>query len=184
MTATIPRPKFSNQTYAELVTEIQAVLTRNVDSMLAAGALFVAMLRHEDARRIARDVDFTPSSVVRIAEVATFWGRVRIGPDQAGRHASYGMYDRVAHDPLMTQGEKAEIKRQARRGRHIVDQLITEFRARHISGAVTDRGETVVRSLRTLVARIETVDQVSEDQLVELRTLSKELTRQLRRLDQ
>jgi hypothetical protein len=94
------------------------------------------------------------------------------------------MYDRVAHDPLMTQGEKAEIKKHARRGRHIVDQLITEYRGRHLSEATTDRGEIAVRTLRTVVARIEAVESVNEDQLMELRTLHRELSKQLRRLDQ
>jgi hypothetical protein len=184
MTATITSPRFSDRTYAELISEVQSVLTRNVDSMLTAGALFVEMLKHQDETRIARDVDFTARAVSRIAGVAKFWGKVRIAADRAGRQASYGMYDRVAHDPLMTQGEKAEIKKHARRGRHIVDQLITEYRGRHLSEATTDRGEIAVRTLRTVVARIEAVESVNEDQLMELRTLHRELSKQLRRLDQ
>jgi hypothetical protein len=111
------------------------------------------------------------------------FGSRRIAPDRTGRQASYGMYDRVAHDPLMTHGEKTEIKKRARQGRHIVEQLIVEFRARHARETV-DPGTVMVRTLRTLVTRIETVEQVSEDQLAELRTLSRELGKQLRRLDQ
>lgn len=183
MTATIARPRFSNQTYTELITEVQSVLVRNVDSMLAAGELFGEMLKHEDAKRVAQDVDFTPNAVARIAGVAKFWGRVRIAPDRSGRQASYGMYDRVAHDPLMTRDEKSEIKKHARRGRHIVEQLIVEYRARHSSGRTTDRVATVVNRLRALVARIESVEQLSEAQLTELRELAKQLTRQLHRLD-
>jgi hypothetical protein len=191
VTATITSPRFSDRTYAELISEAQSVLARNVDSMLTIGALFVEMLKHQDEARIARDVDFsgrgvksTSRAVTRIAGVAKFWGKVRIAADRTGRQASYGMYDRVAHDPLMTQGEKAEIKKHARRGRHIVEQLITEYRGRHLSGAATDRGEIAVRTLRTVVARIEAVESVNEDQLMELRTLHRELSKQLRRLDQ
>jgi hypothetical protein len=151
MTSAMVAPaRFSDASYPELLESARSLLTRSTETILAAGELFGQMLALETLERIADDTDLTPGTVLRYSRVALFWNGVRIGPDQNGRPATYPLYDRVALDPLMTDAEKQEIRRHARRGRHIVVEMVKAFRAVHVA-APRHRAAVAEQALNGLV---------------------------------
>jgi hypothetical protein len=131
--AVVAQVRFSDATYPELLESARSLLARSAETILAAGELFGQMLALQGPERVAADTDLTAGAVLRYSRVASFWSGVRIGPDPAGRSATYPLYDRVALDPLMTDGEKQDIRRHARRGRHIVAAMVGAFRSVHLA---------------------------------------------------
>lgn len=183
MTSTIVSPTFSDQTYSSMLDSARGLLARTATELLSVGELFARMLTLESADRIAADTDLSPATVVRYARVAAFWAGVRIGSDTHRRPATYPLYDRVALDPLMADDEKQEIRCHARRGRHVVLEMVDTYRSAH-KGKPRYRDDLAAQAINALthasqrMERLEPGD-LSEEQIRQAHLLLATLTERL-----
>lgn len=133
----------STESYAALLQRARSLFARDVETRFEMAELFGKMLKHKTAAEVAEDTDMTPGGVARIAQVAEFWGKVRIKPD-GKRSAPWFVYDRVALD-LVIPPEKKELIRRAApvQGLAVVRQMIDAARRPELS-----RVEAIARSKR------------------------------------
>lgn len=114
--------------YEALLSQVQQAFATDVETRFKLATLLGKMLKLKPAEVVAEDTDMTPGGVVRIAQVAEFWGRIRIAAD-GKRRAPWFIYDRVALDQVMTDQQKQTIKQAApKQGLKVVRQMIKDAR--------------------------------------------------------
>lgn len=115
--------------YTELLRRARSLFARDVETRFELALIFSKMLDHKTPAEVAEDTDMTPGGVARVAQVADFWGNIRIKADGAGkRPAPWFIYDRVALDPVITDQDRQRIKQAAPKGLSMVRELIAQAR--------------------------------------------------------
>lgn len=98
--------------YTELLRRVRALFSRDVESRFEIALIFSKMLKLKTAEEISQDTDVPPGGIKKMAQVAEFWGNVRIKADGAGkRPAPWNLYDRIALDPMLSDDLKQQLKR-------------------------------------------------------------------------
>lgn len=144
-------PTNLEESYEALLTRVRQLFMADVETRFEMATLFGKMLRFKTADEIAEDTDMTPGGVARIAQVAQFWGDVRIAPD-GNKRAPWFVYDRVALDTLMSDEHKEAIKRAApKQGLKVVRKMIRD--ARRVSAERVNEVVNGKRAAKTTSSR-------------------------------